>query len=87
VTSDLHAAPDSPWLEVARGKLVRVLGPERAAAVLAEVLAELGLDTLATVDDLHAFGERLARRDGFLAVLGTALQTHALLRRTRAKLG
>lgn len=86
MTATPTQVPASPWLDVARRKLERVLGPAKAAAVTAEILGELGLATLSSSEQLAAFGERLALREGFLGALGVSIQTHAMLRKTRAKL-
>ena len=76
----------SPWLALAREKLERVLDPERAPVIIDEILGELGLETLDSPEQLALFGERLARRGGFLAPLGTSLQIQAGLHRTRARI-
>lgn len=74
------AAPTTGFGELARTKLSRVLGPERAAKVYAEVLAELALDDLRTADELYRFGERLSARRGFEAAVGSLLSVDAVLR-------
>jgi hypothetical protein len=86
MTSADNIRPSSYWLELARGKLVRVLGPSKGAVVLDEVLESLGLETLSGPEDLARFGEQLGHRGGFMSALGAALQTQALLHRARANL-
>lgn len=68
------------WTEIARHRLVRVLGEQKAAPLVKEILGELGLPTLHSVADLAAFGDALAHRGGFLAAVGVSLKTHAMLR-------
>lgn len=79
------ASDGSYWHDLARQKLERVLGA-KAGVVIAEVLEELGVENLDTPEHLVRFGEALARRGGFMAALGTSLQTQAMLHQTRAKL-
>ena len=81
-TSPEHVA-SSHWIDLAKQKLERVLGPTKAAVTLAEVLQELGLQTLHSPEHLALFGQTLARRGGFLSPLGTSLQTQALMHRAR----
>lgn len=77
----MTASPPPPdWTAVARQRLDRVLGPQQAARVLAEVLGELGVERLSSPQDLGAFGDALALRGGFLAAVGVSLKTHAMLR-------
>ncbi|MBA3500220.1 MAG: hypothetical protein M4D80_09930 [Myxococcota bacterium] len=76
----------SPWLTIATEKLERVLGPERAPAIIDEILRELGLDTLESPEQLALFGQRLARRGGFLSPLGASLQIQASMHQTRARI-
>ncbi|MDQ3366512.1 MAG: hypothetical protein M3680_13885 [Myxococcota bacterium] len=73
------------WLDTARVRLARVIGSARATEVVAEILAELGLSTLSSADELARFGERLSHRAGFLGAVGVSLETHAILRGARTR--
>ncbi len=73
-------AAESPWHAVAREKLVRIFGPLRGEQLLRDVLQELGLETIASVNDLAAVGDRLSAMGGFVGSLGVVLKTHASLR-------
>jgi hypothetical protein len=73
----------SEWQEVAHDKLLRVLGRSAGEQLLREILAEMGLEVLETVDELAAFGDRLTTRGGFPGALGVVLKTHATLRGAR----
>jgi hypothetical protein len=76
----------SPWFELAREKLERILDRARAPIIIDEILGELGLVTLESPEHLAQFGERLARRGGFLSPLGASLQIQAQLHQTRRRL-
>ncbi len=69
----------TPWDDVALGKLSRVLGPAAGAQMMTKMLAKVGLDSLESADDLHAFGECLTQEAGFAAPLGGLLIIHATL--------
>jgi hypothetical protein len=66
--------------ELARAKLVKVLGPERGERVFRETLDELALDELATPDQLYAFSERLGTLGGIEAAVGALLGVAAVVR-------
>ena len=70
---------EADWHQVALDKLTRVLGDEAARELMSDVLRELSLDRLATVDDLRRFGGALADRGGFAAALGGMLNLHATI--------
>ena len=65
--------------EVARDKLSRVLGPARAAVLMTEVLAELGLTALVTANDLMRFARALSRRGAFEGAVGAMLGVQAAM--------
>lgn len=83
MTSQTASPETTYWADLALGKLSRVFGVDKAAAIYSEILAEIGCTTLTGPADMRAFGEALARRDGFLAAVGISLQTQALLHETR----
>jgi hypothetical protein len=62
-------------------KLAKVFGEERARALLAEVLRELGLERIANVDDLEGFANALSRRSGFEATTGAMLAVRVTMLR------
>ncbi len=66
--------------EVAVGKLTRVLGTVAGQRVFEETLNSLHLATLATPDDLFAFGVALTRRKGFESAVGGLITVAAVLR-------
>jgi hypothetical protein len=71
---------DDALAQLALEKLVRVLGPARGRRLFDDVLAELGLERLATPDDLYAFGQRLGARGGFEAAVGSLIEVAAVVR-------
>lgn len=66
--------------ELARSKLVKVLGPERGPRVLGIALAGLSLASIATPDDLYAVSERLVAMGGMEAAVGALLGVAAVIR-------
>jgi hypothetical protein len=60
-------------------KLNNVLGPVRARALVAEILAEIGRPSLEEPADRLAFGEALVRRGGLLEAIGRAIRVQAFL--------
>ncbi|CAN5867682.1 hypothetical protein BH11MYX2_BH11MYX2_34360 [soil metagenome] len=72
------------WTTLARARLERVVGVSKAGGLMQEILHEIDLATIATVDDLARFGRALALRPGFLAALGTSIETLALMHRARS---
>jgi len=67
--------------DLARRKLERVFGVERARALLAAVLDEVGLRAIATADDLARVASALERRGGFETAAGTMLAVIAAMRK------
>ena len=56
-----------------------MLGDDAARELMRDVRRELGLERLATVDDLRRFGAALGERGGFAAALGGILSLHATM--------
>ncbi len=67
------------WDEVAYAKLAKVLGAATGRALFDKTLGSLGLSSLASADDLYAFGERLRGEQGFASPLGGLLIVHATI--------
>lgn len=67
--------------ELARTKLLRVLGPALSRVELAHALQVAGLTAIVTVDDLARVAEALQRREGFVATVGALLAVEAAMRR------
>lgn len=70
----------SEWDELARTKLTKVLGPAEGESVMRTALAESGLTSLESVDDLHRFSQAVIGRGGFAAAVGAMLALMATLR-------
>lgn len=66
--------------ELARAKLVKMLGQEQGVRVYDATMRELGLERLASPDVLHAFSRRLAQRGGIIAAAGAMLGLMAVMR-------
>lgn len=60
-------------------KLENALGPERARAVVRDVLREIGLDGLHTPNDRLRFGSALADKGGLLGAIGRSIKIQAIL--------
>lgn len=70
----------SEWDELARTKVTKVLGPAEGESVMRSALAEVGLQHLESVDDLHRFSQVVIGRGGFAAAVGAMLALMATLR-------
>jgi len=70
---------DSPG-ELARAKLVKVLGPARGERLFRETLLAMALDDLTSPDQLYAFSERLVSMGGIEAAVGALLGVAAVVR-------
>ena len=66
---------------IAKEKLARVFGSAQAEGLLGRLLAEMGVATLATMDDLDRFAQWLRARGGIEGAVGAAISTHRLLQR------
>ncbi|HLL23623.1 MAG TPA: hypothetical protein VK427_15905 [Kofleriaceae bacterium] len=71
---------EGPLEDLARAKLVKVLGPDRGHKVYCATLREMGLASIDSADTLHAFGEHLIRRGGIEAAVGAMLGVSAVVR-------
>jgi hypothetical protein len=69
-----------PLGELARSKLVRILGTEQGERVFAETLVSMQLQTIESADQLYAFSERLVARGGMEAAVGALLGVAAVMR-------
>ena len=66
--------------ELVLSKMVRVLGQEKAAILLEETMAGVGLRQLNTVQELLAVSNVLIKGGGFPSVVGRSLKVYAILR-------
>lgn len=71
---------DSEFDRLAREKMTRVLGESRAAQLYAEILAEIGRDSLESADDLLAFARALSGRGAFEGAVGAMLSVQAVMK-------
>ena len=60
-------------------KLVSVMGPQRANAIVSDALRELSLPELRNADDCLRFGDVLVQRGGLLSSIGRAIKIQAIL--------
>ncbi len=79
------ARPATPWDQLARTKLAKVLGDTEAEYVMGDALKQLNLVSLSSADDLYSFAQNLSRRVGFVATVGALLSLTAVLRGARAQ--
>ena len=71
---------------VASTKLCRMLGEVRGMETLRRTLADAGLTSISSADDLKRFADTLAAsQQGLLKMLGHSLRTEALLRGAQLK--
>lgn len=71
---------DSPLLAVARSRLARVLRADMVDETLRRAMAEAGLTTVSTADELFRLGQALAKQPGFTGVAGESLKVLAQIR-------
>lgn len=69
--------------ELARGKLVRVLGEAQGARIYVNALASVKLETITTPDELKLFADELSRAGGMVGAVGGILGVAATLRGAR----
>lgn len=72
--------------EVARAKLVHVLGERRGQTALRETLEQVQLERIETPEQLYTFARALVGRGSFAGAVGGLLTVHALLRGARGDL-
>ena len=70
----------TPFQELARARLSRVVGAPRASELVERVLAEMKMERLETADDLFHFGKTLEGYGGIEAAVGALLSVQALIR-------
>lgn len=79
----LQAAAATAPETLAREKFARIFGAQ-ADSLLARLLREMGIGSLATFDDLDRFARWLKERGGFEGAVGAALSTQMLLQRIQS---
>jgi len=67
------------WERLALEKLTRVMGEVPGRLLYTRALADLGLTTLTSADDLHRLGQWLTRQPGFTAAVGGLLSVQAVI--------
>jgi hypothetical protein len=73
-------APSTPTEELVLSKMVRVLGHEKAAALLEETMASIGLAQLNNIQEMLSVANALIKAGGFPSVIGRSLKVYAILR-------
>jgi hypothetical protein len=68
------------FAEQALERLVKVIGPEKTAALRKEALAATGIDALDSPQDVLVFASYLVRRGGVIEAIGHAMKVQAMLR-------
>lgn len=71
--------------ELARSKLIRVLGEAQGARAYEQALAAAELRAITTPDELHRFAEVLSKSGGMVAAVGGILSVAAVLRGANAR--
>ena len=67
------------WHAVALAKLQHVMGARAGEDLARAVLTELGLQTIASAEDLRRVATALGARGGFAAAVGGLLGVHAAM--------
>ena len=70
-------------LASAKQQLARVLGPERAADIVAKTYRAAGLKAVTTAAELLIYADAMVGEGGFVEVVGRGLKVEALLRGAR----
>ena len=78
-------ADDLEFSKLAQEKMARVLGQARATALFAEILAEIGLASIASADDLLLFARALSDRGAFEGAVGAMLSVQAVMRGAKSE--
>lgn len=60
-------------------KLERIMGADRAQAIIRETLGRIGRTALETPDDRYQFGVELMRAGGVLEAIGRSIKIQAIL--------
>ncbi|HEV7768871.1 MAG TPA: hypothetical protein VGQ76_28010 [Thermoanaerobaculia bacterium] len=68
------------WDEMARAKLVRVLGATEGEIVFARTLAKMGKRQLRAADDVYRFAQVLKSDSPVIAAIGSMLALSAVIR-------
>ncbi len=76
---------ESAFGELARAKLVKVLGAEQGTRVFEDTLEQMGVSDLATPDELYAFSQQLVALGGMEAAVGALLGVAAVVRGAAGK--
>jgi hypothetical protein len=67
------------WNDVARTKLVRILGVTEGEAMFQETMRLLGVSTLTSPDDLYDFANLLKKGRPVVAAIGAMLSLNAVM--------
>jgi hypothetical protein len=60
-------------------KLVHVLGPERASALITDILRRIGLASVETPEDRYKFAVELMKQGGMYEAIGRSIKIQAIL--------
>jgi len=66
-------------VQKAREQLAKIVGQEKATALVADCLTEAGLTRVETASDLNALSEAMVKRGGIIALIGRTLKVQAIL--------
>ena len=69
---------ESKFYELARTKMTRVLGEQRAHRLMTQIMASLGIE-LRNVDELLQFASELSKLGGFEGAVGAMLSVQAIM--------
>ncbi|MDQ3365296.1 MAG: hypothetical protein M3680_07710 [Myxococcota bacterium] len=75
----------SQLTELARSKLIKILGAEQGERVFFATLLTMQRDELTTADDLYEFAELLSAKGGIEAAVGALLGMAAVVRGASGK--
>ncbi len=60
-------------------KLLRMLGPDRATALVRDTLREIGADDINSPDNRLRFGAQLIKKGGLFEAIGRSIRVQAIL--------
>ncbi len=66
-------------VQKAKEQLAKLVGPEKAATLLADCLSEAGLTRVSSPSDLIALSDVMVRRGGIITLIGRTLKVQAIL--------